>query len=114
MCGEEEETREESEARNIFKVDLKAVVAELERYDWVTLLNSNFQHDYEVFFEILEKIMLRHTPVRTPRKKKKNLYMTQEAVRLKNKKLRLWSRYMKTRSALDRKIIPSARTVSEH
>ena len=103
LCGKKEETREESEARNIFKVDLNAVLAELEQYDWVNLLNSNFQHDYQVFFEILEKIMLRHTPVRTPRRKKKNLYMTQESVRLKNKKLRLWRRYMKTRGAFDRR-----------
>ena len=46
--------------------------------------------------------MRKHTPVKTPRKKKKNLYMTRDSVRLKNKKLRLWRKYTKTRGLFDR------------
>ena len=34
----------------------------------------------------------------TPRKKKKSIYMTLEAIRLKNKKSKLWKRYLATKS----------------
>ena len=102
-CGKEVVTREEPKERNIYKFDQDAVLVELGKYDWENLLNSNFQDDYQTFFEILGKIMMKHTPIKTPKRKKKNLYMTKESVRLKNKKLRLWRRYTKTKGTFDRK-----------
>ena len=102
-CGKEEVIREEKESLNIYKCNLEAVIAELGQYDWDDLLTSNFQQDYQVFFDILEKLMRKHTPVKTPRKRKKNLYMTRDSVRLKNKKLRLWRKYTKTKGLFDRR-----------
>ena len=78
------------------------MVKELVGYDWVSLLNSNFQEDYSCFFDKLEEIMEKHTPLKTPKRKKKNLYMTNESRKHKNKKIRLWRKYMATRSTYDR------------
>ena len=84
MCGMKETVMEESAERNFFKTDFAAVIKELDKYNWITTLNSNFEEDYKRFFDILEDIMVRYTPLRAPKKKRKNLYMTREARRLKN------------------------------
>ena len=42
-----------------------------------------------------------HVPRRTLRSKKRNLYMNNEAIRLKNKKQKLWKKYSVSRSARD-------------
>ena len=102
MCGMKEKVKDEPAERNIFKTDYAAVIRELEKYNWVRILNSSFVEDYKRFFDILEEIMVRHTPLRTPKRKKKNLYMTREARRLKNKKIRLWKKFLATKSTYDR------------
>ena len=102
MCGKAESTKAEPEVRNIYKADYEAIIDELNRYDWSTLLKSSFVEDYKCFFGILEEIMTNFTPVKTPAKKKKNLYMTQEARKLKNKKLKLWKKFLSTRSSYHR------------
>ena len=40
-------------------------------------------------------------PLQTPPQKKRNIYMSKEALRLKNTKLRLWKRYLSTRTRYD-------------
>lgn len=102
MCGKQEVIKIEPDKRNFYKTDYTAVVEELEGYDWVSILNSNFQEDYSCFFDKLEEIMEKHTPLKTPKRKKKNLYMTNESRKKKNKKMRLWRKYMATRSTYDR------------
>ena len=87
--GIRETETEESTERNFYKTDVVAVIKELEKYNWAAVLNSSFKEDYKRFFDILEESMVRHTPLKTPKKKKKNLYMTREARRLRNKKIRL-------------------------
>ena len=63
---------EEPVKRSFYKTDYEAVTRELSRYDWPDILNGNFQEDYKKFFDILEDIMVKHTPLKTPHKKKKN------------------------------------------
>ena len=63
--------------------------AELNQQIWEELLNSKFENDYDMFFEKL------HTSyIKANSKSKKNIYMTNRAMRLKNKKGRLWIRYL--------------------
>ena len=95
------ETEEPTE-RNFYKTDFVAVIKDLEKYNWASVLNSTFVEDYKRFFDILEDSMVRHTPLRTSKKKKKNLYMTREASRLRNKKIRLWKKFLASRSTYDR------------
>ena len=102
MSGMWETVKEEPAERNFYKADFAAVIKELEKYNWTAVLNSSFAEDYKRFFDILEEIMVRYTPLRTPKKKKKNLYMTREAQRVKNKKIRLWKKFLATRSTYDR------------
>lgn len=101
-CGIQENIKEEPDKRNFYKTDYTAIVKDLRKYEWVSLLNSNFQDDYKCFFDKLEEIMVNHTPLKSPTRKKKNLYMTRESSKMKNKKIRLWKRYMSTRSSYDR------------
>ena len=102
VCGKAEPVKGKTDERNVFKADYAAIIEELQRYDWVKLLNSSFVEDYKRFFDILEVIMMKYTPLRTPAKKKKNLYMTREARRLKNKKIKLWRKFLATRSSYHR------------
>jgi hypothetical protein len=101
MCGKQV-IKEEPEKRNFYKTDYAAVAEDLGRFDWVSLLNSKFLDDYSLFFNKLEEIMLKHTPLKIPIKKKKNLYMTKESRKFKNKKIRLCRKYMSSRSTFDR------------
>ena len=87
MSGMWETVKEEPAERNFYKADFAAVIKELEKYNWTAVLNSSFAEDYKRFFDILEEVKVRHTPFKTSKKKKKNLYMAQEARRLKNKKI---------------------------
>lgn len=86
---------------DIFKANIPMVIQKLSEYNWVELLDSTFQEDYEKFFGILEKIMLEETPWKVPRAAKKNLYLTREANRVKSQKNKLWRKYLSTRSAFD-------------
>ena len=99
MCGKPEPIKNENAERNVFKSDFAKIIEELRRYDWIELLDSSFVEDYKRFFDILEELMTKHTPLRTPAKKKKNLYMTRESRRLKNKKIRLWRKFLSTKSS---------------
>ena len=92
----------EPEKKNVFKTDYAAVIEELAQYNWEELLNSTFQEDYAKFFNKLESSMEKYTPLQTTRRQKKNLYMTREANRQKNKKNRLWRKYKSTKSLFDK------------
>ena len=92
----------ETKKRNVFKTDYATVIEKLSHYDWDALLNSNFTDDYATFFGILEQLLEDYTPLRPPRKAKKNLYMTREASRFKNKKNKLWRKFKSTNSAFDK------------
>ena len=72
--------------RNIFKTNYVAVRDELQQRNWFNLLNSNFEDDYETFFNLLNSLFDKHSPMSTQPKKKKNIYMTNEVIRLKNTK----------------------------
>ena len=87
---------------NVFKTNYEEVKKLLSEQDWLTILNGNFQSDYNKFMDILLNAVDQNSPLTTPPKKKKNLYMTSEAIRLKNTKARLWKKYVSTRNNFDR------------
>ena len=93
---------QEQERLNVFKTDYGVVTEELSKWNWVELLNSSFEEDYATFVEKLESSLVNNTPMRTPRKEKKNLYMNREALREKAKKNRLWRKSLSTKSVFDR------------
>ena len=86
---------------NIFKTNFDAVREELSRHKWSVELNSDFESDYETFFDLLDSLVKKHSPLRSNKKSNKNIYMTSDATRLKNKKLRLWKRYVVNRTKYD-------------
>ena len=88
--------------RNIFKTDYDAVTEDLMKHNWQEVLNSSFSADYETFFQCFHKSLESHTPLRKSPKARKNIYMTDEAIRLKNAKRKLWKRYLSTRAKRDR------------
>ena len=74
----------------------------MQQQSWYEKLNSTFENDYDTFSDILHSTLENHSPLSTPPIKKKNMYMTNEAIRLKNAKGRLWNRYVATRTKYDR------------
>ena len=89
-------------SRNIFKTNFDAVREELSRHNWSVELNSDFESDYKTFFDLLDSLVKKHSPLRSKKKSNKNIYMISDATRLKNKKLRLWKRYVVNRTKDDR------------
>ena len=65
---------------------------ELRINDWWTILDSDFINDYNNFTKILYAVLDNDTP----------LTKTNEAIGLKNKKARLWKRYITTKNQYDR------------
>ena len=86
----------------MFKTNYEALRTELDKYDWQELLDSNFEDDYEKFFNILKDLQRQHTPLKTPSKSKKSIYMTKEALRLKKSVNRHWKKYKTTGSKHDK------------
>ena len=69
---------------NIFKTNYTAVREELSKPNWHELLNSNFETDYDTFFNYRRNSMEKHSPLNKSLKERKNIYMMAEAIRLKN------------------------------
>ena len=83
---------------NVFKSDYNKIKEELLQHDWLTILNTDFGNDYDKFTKIQYSALESHTPMTQPPKRKTNIYMTNEAIRLKNRKARLWKRYLSTKT----------------
>ena len=88
---------------NIFKSDYKAIQEKLRYQDWNGILRSNFDEDYDTFANILNTLMKQHTPLKMQAKAKRSMYLTKEAMRLKNAKRRCWTRYLTTGTDQDRR-----------
>ena len=88
---------------NIYKTNYGVIKSELNQQVWEELQNSKFENDYDMFFEKLRTAMELNTLKKANSKSKKNMYMTNGAMRLKNKKGRLWQRYLASNNRYDRK-----------
>ena len=88
--------------RNIYKGNYVAMKEILTSHDWDDILKIDFEEAYDRFSSILQTCIDQYCPLQTPPKKKKNLYMTQEALRLKNAKNRAWRSFKQDPSIFKR------------
>ena len=77
-------------SRNIYKANYDYIKSELNERKWEELLISSFDNDYNTFFDILLSLLDKYTPFEAKPVRKKNVYMTSKAMRLKNKERMLW------------------------
>ena len=73
----------------------------LNSHEWNDILTRDFAQDYDFFFNLLTNEMRERTPQGNDPVKKKSIYMTNDALRLKNAKNRLWRKYSTTKSRYD-------------
>ena len=86
---------------NYYKANYETIQNRLMDINWDVLLNGTLKDDYAIFVEQLDIATSGCIPNHISPRKKHNIYMTAEALRLKNKKKRLWRRYARTRSSYD-------------
>ena len=89
-------------SRNIYKANYDLIKSNQNDRKWDELLTSSFEDDYKTFFDILRNLLDKYTPFKAKQVRKKSIYMTSKAMRLKNKKRRLWKRYIPSKSNSDR------------
>ena len=77
-----------SDQYNIIKANYKGIREELKHRTWNEMLSSIFEQDYEVFVDALVSALKSHTPLQTPPQKKRNIYMSKEALRLKKHQIK--------------------------
>ena len=95
------QTSKETQLPNYYRANYDSIRSRLKCINWGSLLNSTFAEDYSKFIQQIDLAMMDDKPKRVSAKKKINLYMTVEALRLKNKKQRLWKRYVRTNDHYD-------------
>ena len=86
---------------NYYRADFTTIKNRLGNLDWVTMLNGEIKEDYPKFVKHLHLATVGCIPNRISPRKKNNMYLTNDALRLKNKKHLLWKRYINTKSSYD-------------
>ena len=86
---------------NYYRADFTTIKNRLGNLDWVTMLNGEIKEDYPKLVKHLHLATVGWIPNRISPRKKNNMYMTNDAIRLKNKKHLLWKRYINTKSSYD-------------
>ena len=94
---------------NYSKANYRAIRNKLRMVNWDETLNGSFMDDYTKFLDKIELATSGNIPEQTSQKKKNNLYMTSAALRLKNRKQRLWKRYTKTKDLYDHSTFTKAK-----
>jgi len=95
---------------NLHQADFDRMWSLLEVIDWDDILSSLDIHQaLNVFAFHYESIFKDCVPCHAPRVKKKNIYMTREAFRLKKKKCKLWKQYKLSGTRTDYSIYSKAR-----
>ena len=92
---------EQKAVPNFLKGDFETIRKRLKKVNWHNALQGTFLHAYNTFQELFGDAMKDCIPNRSNARKKKNIYMTNEALRKKDLKNRLWRRYKRTRSGYD-------------
>ena len=83
---------------NYYKGDYAAIRNRLKDVDWLANLDGNFQSDYSNFLKKLETSITGCIPCRKNDKKRKSIFFTREAIRLRDLKCKLWRRYLNTKT----------------
>ena len=87
---------------NIHKTNYHAVHEELSRYNWEEELDTTFEAGYDKFIDSIVFLVDKHSPRKTQPKTRRNIFMTNAAIRLRNKKQRSWKRYVTTKTERDK------------
>ena len=87
---------------DIRKTNYASVRNELSKHNWEEELVSTFKNDYNRFIDLLLPYVHKHSPLKIQPKTRKNIFMTNAALRLRNKKQRMWRRYITTRTNHDK------------
>ena len=95
------QTSKQIQLPNYYRANYDSIRSMLKCINWGSLLNSTFAEDYSKFIQQIDLATMENIPKRVSAKKKTNLYMTVKALRLKNKKQRLWKRYVRTNDHYD-------------
>ena len=87
---------------NIRKTNYASVREELSKHNWEEELVSTFEKDYNIFIDFFLSYVDKHSPLKIQPKTRKNIFMTNAALRLRNKKQRMRKRYITTRTNHDK------------
>ena len=78
--------RKKEDIPNYYKADYATIKSRLRKIDCESMLNATITEDYPKFVEQLHLATGDCIPNRISPRKKKNIYMTTDALRLKNRK----------------------------
>ena len=81
---------------NYHKADYSTIRNRLEAVDWVSKLRGNFSQAYGNFTSTLEQAMEGCIPNKMNGKKRKNIYLSADAIRMKDQKNKLWRCYKRS------------------
>ena len=87
---------------NYYKADYNKIQDRLKDINWYERLNGDSIEDYETFMKILKTAMDGLVPTKTELEKQRNMYMTREAMKLRDLKCKLWRRYTRARTSYNR------------
>ena len=92
-----EEVKNTEERLNYYKSNYTTIRQRLKQINRIYELKDDFSTAYINFIKALETAMKGCIPKYKSAKKKKNIYLTQGAIRLKDLKNKLWRRYTRTK-----------------
>ena len=81
---------------NYYKARYEIIRERLKDVDWIPMLRGKFLDSYYLFETVLTDAMTGCVPDKRKGKKKKNMYMTLDAIQMKDRKNKLWRRYKKS------------------
>ena len=92
-----EEKRDSTPKPDYNRADFRRIGHILENTDWREVLqNKNVQEAWDYFSGHLQAILQEYVPCRKTSKKKRNINMTDSALRLRRRKEKQWKRYLLT------------------
>ena len=86
---------------NLHRGDYKKMAEDLRTVPWSNVESVPLEEHYRFFSETLKQSMAENIPRTRQQQRKKNIYMTREALSLRNRKSKLWKRYLKSNDELD-------------
>ena len=81
---------------NYARADFETIRNRIKDVDWMTMLKGKFLDDYCKFESVVTDAMTGCVPSKGKGKKRKSIYLTSEAVKMKDRKNNLWRRYKKS------------------
>ena len=88
---------------NVYKANYKNIERNLKDINWTSILKGDISEAYKIFHFEFEKALEENIPLQRKRSKKKNMFMTPKALRLKNIKNKLWKKYLISKSQVKQK-----------